>query len=251
MKRALAMLSVSALAVLLLYAVALLPSMGDADNPTNQHIAPRYLERGPQEAGTRNIVAGVLLNYRGYDTMAEVAIFSAALAGVFAVLGRGRKRIGTTFIDSWGVEFSIVSKTTAAVLIPLILLVSLYTIVHGLDLPGGGFQGGAAIGAGVMVSTVAFGFGRAQHRMPHHTRIILESAAISAFFLVGTIAVISGANFLTYTLPGVGAQAQAIVRTTMLLIVQFGIGIKVGAVVTSVFFALLREREAHDVERAA
>jgi len=249
-KRILAILFVSGLAALLLYAVALLPPMGDADNPTNQHIAPRYLERGPEEAGTRNIVAGVLLNYRGYDTMAEVAVFSAALAGVFAVLGRGRKRIGTTFIDGSGVEFSVVSKIAAAALIPLIILVSLYTIVHGLELPGGGFQGGAAIGAGVMVSTLAFGFGRAQHRMPHHTRIILEGTAISAFFLVGTVAVISGANFLTYTLPGIGPQAQAVLRTTMLLIVQFGIGIKVGAVATSIFFALLREKEAQDVERA-
>ncbi len=251
MKRVLAILFVSALAALLLYAAALLPPMGDADNPTNQHIAPRYLERGPEEAGTHNIVAGVLLNYRGYDTMAEVAVLSAALAGVFAVLGKGRTRIGSTFIDGARVEFSIVSRIAVILLVSFIMLLSIQVILQGTNLPGGGFQGGAAIGAGVMISTLALGFGRTQHRVPYSLRAILESTGILAFFVVGTIGVVSGANFLTYTLPGINEQAQAIARTTMLIVVEIGIGVMVGAVATSVFFALLREKEAHDVDRAA
>jgi len=249
-KKVLAVLFISALAVLLLYVAALLPPMGDADNPTNRQVVPRYLEQGEQEAGTRNIVAAVVFNYRGYDTMGEVAIFSAALAGIFAVVGTGRRRIGRALIDESQVKFSFVSGTAAVLLIPLMIVFSLYIIIYGLDLPGGGFQGGATIGAAAILFTAAFGFPRAQERIPHHARIILESAAIGGFFLVGTAGVIGGASFLTYILPSLPSEVQATVRTVMLFVLQFGIGIKVGVICTSILFALLREEETEDVEHA-
>ncbi|MBE0430840.1 MAG: hypothetical protein IBX67_03325 [Dehalococcoidia bacterium] len=250
MRKVLAVLCTCALAVLLIYVVTLLPAMGDPDNPTNSNVVPRYLEQGEQEAGTRNIVAGVVFNYRGYDTMGEVAIFSAALAGIFAVLGAGRRKIGRAFIDESRVKFSFVSGTAVVLVMPLIILFSIYVIFYGTDSPGGGFQGGAAIGAGVMLFTAAFGFCRAQERIPHHVRIILESTAIGGFFLVGTAGVIGGANFLTYAIPSLSAQSQTALRAAMLLILQFGIGIKVGVICTSILFALLREEETDGVEHA-
>jgi len=250
MKKALALLFIGGLAATLLYAVALLPPMGDPDNPSNRHIVPRYHEHGHEEAGTGNLVAAVILNYRAYDTMGEVAIFSAALAGILAVLGLGKKRIGRSFIDRAGVTFSPISGTTVLLLMPLIIVFSIYTILYGTDLPGGGFQGGAAVGAGVMISAAAFGFHRVQMRITHHIRIILESTAISAFFIVGTVGVIGGASFLTYLLPALSPDSQPVLRTVMLLVIQFGIGIKVGIVCTSILFALLREEDTSNVEHA-
>lgn len=250
MKKAVTLIFIGGLAAALLYTVALLPPMGDADNPTNLHIVPRYHERGMEEAGTGNLVAAVVLNYRGYDTMVEVSIFSAALAGIFAVLGTVRKRISRSYIDRTGVRFSFISGTTVLLLMPLIIVFSVYTILYGADLPGGGFQGGAAIGAGVMISSVAYGFHRAQRRLSYHVRIILESTAISAFFIVGTVGVIGGAAFLTYMLPALTPGSQSVLRTAMLLVVQFGIGIKVGVICTSILFALMREEDTLDVEHA-
>jgi len=249
-KKALAAAFVCALAVLLVYVVALLPPMGDPDNPTNGHVVPRYLEHGKQEAGTANIVTGVILNYRGYDTMGEVAIFTAALAGIFAVLGTGRRKIGRAFIDESRVRFSFVSGTAVVLVLPLIILFSIYVILYGKDLPGGGFQGGAAIGAGLMLFTAAFGFCVAQERIPHHVRIILEGAAIGAFFLVGTVGVLGGGNFLTYVLPAFSSEVQATFRAGMLVLLEFAIGIMVGMVSTSILFALLREEETDDLEHA-
>jgi len=250
MKNVLAVLSTSAVAVLLLYVVALLPPMGDAGNPTNLNVVPRYLEHGEQEAGTGNIVTGILLNYRGYDTMGEVAIICAASAGVLAVLGAGKKKGTHTFVDRSSVKLSFIIRTAVIFLIPLIILFSIFTILYGTILPGGGFQGGAIIGAGIIIFTIVFGFHEATNRI--HTRFmtILGSTAIVAFFLVGTAGVIGGANFLTYILPQLSTQAQPAVRTLMLLVVQFGIGIEVGMIFTSIFFALLREEETNDVEHA-
>ena len=250
MKNVLAVLSISAVAVLLLYVVALLPPMGDTDNPTNLNIVPRYLEHGEQEVGTRNIVTGVLLNYRGYDTMGEVAIICAASAAVLAVLGRGKKKSAHAFVDQSGVKLSFIIRTAVIFLIPFVILFSIFTVLYGTTLPGGGFQGGAIIGAGIIIFTTVFGFWEATNRMPSRFRTILESTAIMAFFLVGTAGIIGGANFLTYILPQLSTQIQPAVRTLMLLIVQFGIGIDVGMIFTSILFALLREGETNDVECA-
>ena len=250
MKRVLAILFVAALGVLLVYVAALLPAMGDAGNPTNTQVIPRYLEHGEEEAGTKNIVTAVVLNYRGYDTMGEVAIFSAALAGIFAVLGMGRRKTGRALVDESPVKFSFVSRTAAVLLIPLMIVFSIYVILYGEDLPGGGFQGGAAIGAAAMLFATAFGFPRAQERMPRDMRTILESAAVAAFFLIGTAGVIGGTNFLTYALPALSPEIQGPLRREMLLVLEFAIGIMVGLTCTSIFFALLREEETGDAEHA-
>jgi len=250
MKNVLAVLSTGAVAAFLLYIVALLPSMGDAGNPTNLNIAPRYLEHGEQEVGTRNIVTGVLLNYRGYDTMGEIAIICAASAGVLAVLGTGKRKSAYAFMDLSDVKLSFIIRTAVMFLMPLIILFSIFTVLYGTTLPGGGFQGGAIIGAGTIIFTMVFGFREATNRMPARFRTLLESTAIVVFFLVGTAGVIGGANFLTYILPQLSTQIQPAVRTLMLLVVQFGIGIDVGMIFTSILFALLREEETNDMECA-
>lgn len=82
-------------------------------------------------------------------------------------------------------------------------------------------------------------------------RIILESTAISAFFIVGTVGVIGGGAFLTYMLPALTPGSQSVLRTVMLLVVQFGLGIKVGIICTSILFALMREEDTSDVEHAS
>jgi predicted RND superfamily exporter protein len=51
-------------------------------------------------------------------------------------------------------------------------------------------------------------------------------------------------------LPACLPEIQATVRTVMLFVLQFGIGIKVGVICTSILFALLREEETGDVEHA-
>jgi len=250
MKNILAVLSTSAVAALLLYVVVFLPPMGDMGNPTNLNITPHYLEHGEQEVGTRNIVAGVLLNYRGYDTMGEVAIICAASAGVLAVLGKNKKRKAHTFVDRSSIKVSFVTRTAVVLLMPFIILFAIYTVLYGSTLPGGGFQGGAIIGASTIIFTVVSGLREATNRIPTRFKTLLESTAITAFFLVGTVGIIGGANFLTYILPQLSTQIQPTVRTLMLLIVQFGIGIDVGVIFTSILFALLREEEINDVECA-
>jgi len=85
-KRALTIVLLVALAAVLLRAVAELPQYGSPDSPAYTHVGSYYLEHGPDEAGADNIVTGIILNYRGFDTNGEVTVIVTALIAVFAVL---------------------------------------------------------------------------------------------------------------------------------------------------------------------
>lgn len=70
----------------LLYAVGHSPEFGQADNPAMNEVAARYIVRGPDETGAANTIAGMILDYRAFDTFGEsLMMFTAAMA-VISVL---------------------------------------------------------------------------------------------------------------------------------------------------------------------
>jgi multicomponent Na+:H+ antiporter subunit B len=73
------------------YGMQGLPSFSDPQAPIHTHVAPRYIERGPQETGVPNVVTAVLASYRGFDTLGETIVVFTAGAGVIALLRRRRK----------------------------------------------------------------------------------------------------------------------------------------------------------------
>jgi multisubunit Na+/H+ antiporter MnhB subunit len=90
------------------------------------------------QSGTENPVTAVLLNFRGYDTLLEMAVLTSALVGVWA-LGPA-PRIHET-------EPSPVLLGMNSVLIPLAPLICAYLLWAGATRPGGAFQAGAVLAA--------------------------------------------------------------------------------------------------------
>ena len=76
----------------LIYGTLDMPHFGDPDAAVHQHVAPRYLEKSPDEIGIPNVVTGVLASYRGYDTLGELTVIFTAGVGVLALLGIRRRR---------------------------------------------------------------------------------------------------------------------------------------------------------------
>ena len=76
----------------LIYGTLDMPHFGDPDAPAHPHVAPRYLEKSPDEIGIPNVVTGVLASYRGYDTLGELTVIFTAGVGVLALLGIRRRR---------------------------------------------------------------------------------------------------------------------------------------------------------------
>lgn len=239
MKNKLIAILISLLALALIYTATLLPPMGAPNNPSTQYIIPRYLEHGVEEAGGENIVTDVILNYRGYDTLGEVTVIFTALVAVLGVFSSKKK--GSVFRFNAPVDPSKIVSTTVILLVPFIMLFAIYTMLHGDVSPGGGFQGGAIIGASLIVFTTISGLPKSIIKIPDRFRISLEGTAPMIFILIGSIRLFFGVNFLTYMLPGIPLDGQAILRTTMFLLAEVAIGIGGAMIFTSILFTLLAE----------
>ena len=51
-------------------------------------VARQYIENGQQKTGATNIVASIILDFRGYDTLGEATVLFSAVMGVLAVMRR-------------------------------------------------------------------------------------------------------------------------------------------------------------------
>ncbi|MBU0934187.1 MAG: sodium:proton antiporter, partial [Spirochaetes bacterium] len=70
---------------------ALLPLLlqaGVAEKPSA--LAVSYLKQAPAELAMANVVTAIVVSYRGFDTLGEVAVLFAATAGVGVLLTRRR-----------------------------------------------------------------------------------------------------------------------------------------------------------------
>ncbi len=72
---------------MLLLAVSEMPPYGHIDNPTNNEVWQRYVEKGVEESGGLNLVTNVLLDYRAYDTLLETTVLFTAVMAIMLVLG--------------------------------------------------------------------------------------------------------------------------------------------------------------------
>ena len=88
MRAAAAVLTLFVAAVLFVGSASL-PPFGDPASPAATHVSPRYIERGLGETGARNMVTGVLTDYRGYDTLGETAVIFTAGIACFVIVGAG------------------------------------------------------------------------------------------------------------------------------------------------------------------
>ena len=66
-----AVLCCVALISILLVAVSYLPPVGVVDKPVNNEVSEKYIEDGIQDTGAVNIVTGMILDYRAFDTFGE------------------------------------------------------------------------------------------------------------------------------------------------------------------------------------
>ena len=141
-----------------------------------------------EKSGVSNPVTAVLLNFRAYDTLLELAVVLVAVLGVL-VLGQERPRYrqaGPVFcgLIQW--------------LVPLLIVTSGYLLWVGAHAPGGAFQAGATLAAAAVMLRLG-GYDRAGVRELVQSRWLLV-AGVGVFLLIGLIPVGSGFYFLQYPL---------------------------------------------------
>ena len=101
------------------------------------------------QSGITHPVTAVLLNFRGFDTLLEIAVMLVALLGVLATLAADRSP--AVDLDSADAMLPMFSRIAA----PLMLLCALYLLWAGAFRPGGAFQAGALLAAALALLHLA------------------------------------------------------------------------------------------------
>lgn len=243
MKRAVVIAGLAILAGVMVYAVLQMPKLGDAGAPDKTYMVPRYISRGLQEAGNRSIPNDVFLNYRAFDTMGGVIGLFAAFCAAMIVLGRsapGRSQAGP---DASPVKTSVMLRTISRVLIPLTIMFAAYVSLMGVNSLGYSLQSGTLVTGVIILLTLVFSLLEISRRMLPRAQVVLESAGIGLFLLVGLLAIFFGSSFLTLSLPGFAGRGLQVERAVLMYILDISIGASLAGIVISVIFSLMREVE--------
>lgn len=193
---------------LLLFTVSDLPPFGEVDVPTNNEVAQKYIEDGLEDTGAANIIAGMILDYRAFDTLGESTVLFIAVSAVIILLKRdpdcpdeeeeAQNRREELLARS---HPNIILRIVASILIPFILLFGAYVVLNGHISPGGGFSGGAIMGAGLILFASAYGFKKMDTFFTFKTFTGITSTALLVYACSKAYSFFTGANHLESYIP--------------------------------------------------
>jgi multicomponent K+:H+ antiporter subunit A len=121
-----------------------------------------FLTRALSEGGGTNATNVIIVDFRGFDTFGESFVMAAAGLVIHDLIARlslapvtGPARTGR--LAAFEQRYPLMLATTARMLLPFALMVSVYFFLRGHNLPGGGFIAGLITAIVLMLQTVSNG----------------------------------------------------------------------------------------------
>ncbi len=184
----------------LLMTITDLPRFGSESNPTINEVSDRYVENGMEETGAVNAVTGMILDYRAFDTLGESFVLFTATCAVL-ILMREDKSERTLRKDEKSEKLCRLSddtivRVTCKTIIPIIMLFGVYILLNGHLSPGGGFAGGAIIGAGLILYAQVLGFEKATAIFSEKIIKGITVCSLGFYCLIKSYSFFTGANHL-------------------------------------------------------
>lgn len=235
--------------LMLLATVSNLPSFGNEHNPLNNEVSERYLEKGLEEGGATNLVANMILDYRAFDTLGESNVLFIAVCSVIILLrvSQEKKADGTVSLEKRDAEENdrlyepkndMILQVASRQLVPVIMLFGMYIMLNGHLSPGGGFSGGAVMGAGLILYLNAFGFKKTEKFFTFKTFKAVSFCALSFYALSKAYSFYTGANGLESGI-GIGTPG-AILSAGLILPLNIAVGLVVACTMYA-FYTLFRK----------
>ena len=175
--------------------VYFLPTFGSADTPTVNEVYEHYVEQGRDQTGAVNTVAGMILDYRAFDTLGESFVLFTATCAVVLLMDDRKKQPRSEMHDIVNYARDSIVKNMAKILIPLILVFGAYILVNGHISPGGGFSGGAILGAGFIFYAMVYGEEQALRVLSEKRIKIVTICSLSFYCLAKSYSFFTGNEF--------------------------------------------------------
>jgi len=154
-------------------------------------LAQHFLQRGYTEGGGTNVVNVILVDFRGFDTLGEIFVVAAVALTAYALLRRFRPAPDSVEVPDQqihtdgttagaavtgrgrareGADWLLVPFTLTRLLFPVMLIVAVFLLLRGHDLPGGGFSAGMVVAIAVILQYMVGGTDWTEDRLnlrPH------------------------------------------------------------------------------------
>lgn len=166
-------------------------------------------------SGVSNPVTAVLLNFRAYDTLLEMAVLLLAVLGVWslAVIPESSEPAPAAVLDM-----------LSRLLVPLLILVSGYLLWVGGHAAGGAFQAGSVLAAaGVLLLLTGWSPSAGFAGWPLRFLLIV---GLAIFVLVAVLMLLLGESFLELPLAYAGA---------LILLIEAAAALSIGITLASLF----------------
>ncbi|MEO8626494.1 MAG: monovalent cation/H+ antiporter subunit A [Betaproteobacteria bacterium] len=146
--------------------------------PFPQSISPYFLTRTLPEGGGTNVVNVLLVDFRSFDTMAEITVLAAVALTVYALLRRFRPPretvqsppqqralppdlitdlINPRIARDTALGFMLVPAVLVRLLLPIAIVLAIYLFMRGHNESGGGFVAGLVASVAVILQYIVAG----------------------------------------------------------------------------------------------
>jgi multicomponent K+:H+ antiporter subunit A len=161
-------------------------------------LSPFYIENALAQAGGRNVVNVILVDFRSFDTLGEITVVGIVALIVYAMLRRFRPAPESIDVPRAQREDAVrgaplfepdallprgymkIPAVFVRLLFPMAGLVSLYFLLRGHDAPGGGFVGGLVMATAVIVQYMVGGTIWVERHLRIHPQVWVAAGLLAA-----------------------------------------------------------------------
>lgn len=136
---------------------------------------------------------------------------------------------------------SEIVSITSRKLVPYILLFGLYLISYGHLSPGGGFQGGVVLGAGIILLCLSHGIFLTEKKFSSQKIAFLEVLMIIILIFLGITGLLMKKSFLGNIFPL--KKVEEVPTAGFIFLLNLIIGLEVGAGIILIFYSLCKRLE--------
>jgi multicomponent Na+:H+ antiporter subunit A len=208
-------------------------------------VAEDIIARSVPDGHGNNVVNVILVDFRGFDTLAEITVLATASIGAVALARAGRRaaaeRRGSPPRGTSDVRRLAFVDVSVEVAFHAVLLMSLWLLFAGHNQPGGGFVGGLLAGSAIALRYIAGGIDEVRRHSRFRPWSVLGAGLLLAT-TAATVPLVAGnavldAGYTTIDVPIIGT-----VNVSSALAFDVGVYLTVVGMVLMAFEAFGEDR---------